>query len=112
MISATDIRYCTSDAYFQIKEVDLGMAADVGTLQRLPKLIGSSSLVRELTYTGRKMFAPEALNIGLVSEVLEDYDRYAFTGTIYNCIGYFFKLPQFILLSLLEKALTIGKQIA
>lgn len=75
MIAAADIRYCSSDAYFQIKEVDLGMAADVGTLQRLPKIVGSSSLVRELAYTGRKLSASEALNIGLVSKVLDNYDR-------------------------------------
>ena len=51
---------------------DLGLAADVGTLQRLPKVIGSDSLVRELAYTARKMFADEAAQAGLVSRVFPD----------------------------------------
>ncbi|KAJ8681516.1 hypothetical protein QAD02_017308 [Eretmocerus hayati] len=72
MICSADIRYCSSDAWFQIKEVDLGMAADVGTLQRLPKIIGSHSLIKELTYTCRKMLAPEALQVGFVSQVFSD----------------------------------------
>lgn len=54
MITACDIRYCVKDALFCVKEVDVGLAADVGTLQRLPKVIGNQSLVRELCYTGRK----------------------------------------------------------
>lgn len=48
------------------------MAADVGTLQRLPKIIGSASLARELCYTARKLPASEALSCGLVSKVFED----------------------------------------
>ena len=52
------------------------MAADVGTLQRLPKVIGSQSLVRELCFTARKMSADEALSCGLVSRVYEDKERY------------------------------------
>merc|ERR1712135_44670 len=72
MISATDIRFCSQDTFFQVKEVDLGLAADLGTLQRLPKIIGSDSLVRELSFTARKMFADEAARVGLVSRVLPD----------------------------------------
>lgn len=72
MITACDIRYCTSDAYFQVKEVDLGLAADVGTLQRLPRVIGSASLVNELVFTARKMEAAEAHQAGLVSRVFPD----------------------------------------
>jgi len=71
LITATDIRYCTQDAWFQIKEVDIGMAADVGTLQRLPKVIGNQSLVRELCFTGRKFWSQEAHDCGLVSRVYE-----------------------------------------
>ncbi|CAG8456726.1 15642_t:CDS:10, partial [Acaulospora colombiana] len=52
-------------------EVDVGMAADVGTLQRLPRIVGNDSLARELCLTGRKCFAVEALNFGLVNKVLE-----------------------------------------
>jgi len=53
MVCAADIRYCTADATFAIKEVMLGLAADVGTLQRMPKVMGSESLLRELAFTGR-----------------------------------------------------------
>lgn len=69
LVSCADMRYCSADAYFTIKEIDIGMVADVGTLQRLPKLIGSQGLVRELAYTGRKVEAEEALRIGLVNRV-------------------------------------------
>ncbi|XP_049581304.1 delta(3,5)-Delta(2,4)-dienoyl-CoA isomerase, mitochondrial isoform X1 [Syngnathus scovelli] len=72
LITACDIRLCTQDAWFQVKEVDIGLAADVGTLQRLPKVIGSRSLVNDLALTARKMFADEALNSGLVSRVFAD----------------------------------------
>lgn len=71
MISATDMRYCTKDAYFCIKEIDLGMVADIGTLQRLPKII-SDGITRELAYTGRNFLADEALKCGLVNKVFED----------------------------------------
>ncbi len=71
MISATDMRYCTADAYFCIKEIDLGMVADIGTLQRLPKII-PDGIARELAYTGRNLTADEALKCGLVNKVFED----------------------------------------
>ncbi|XP_076137975.1 delta(3,5)-Delta(2,4)-dienoyl-CoA isomerase, mitochondrial isoform X2 [Alosa pseudoharengus] len=72
LITACDIRLCTQDAWFQIKEVDIGLAADVGTLQRLPKVIGSRSLVNELALTARKMYSDEAKSCGLVSRVFPD----------------------------------------
>uniref|UniRef100_A0A4W5R4A8 Enoyl CoA hydratase 1, peroxisomal n=1 Tax=Hucho hucho TaxID=62062 RepID=A0A4W5R4A8_9TELE len=72
LITACDIRLCTQDAWFQVKEVDIGLAADVGTLQRLPKVIGSRSLVNELALTARKMYADEAKESGLVSRVFLD----------------------------------------
>lgn len=72
LISACDIRFCSQDASFQVKEVDMGLAADVGTLQRLPKIVGNQSLVNELAFTARVMRAPEALSCGLVSRVLPD----------------------------------------
>ncbi|CAG2169358.1 unnamed protein product [Oppiella nova] len=49
---ACDIRYCSRDSYFSIREVTLGMAADVGSLQRVPKVMGNDSLMRELAFTG------------------------------------------------------------
>jgi enoyl-CoA hydratase len=70
LISCTDMRYCSADAYFSIKEIDIGMTADVGTLQRLPKLIGDG-IVRELAYTGRRVDAAEARQIGLVNKVFD-----------------------------------------
>ncbi|KAG8524441.1 Heterogeneous nuclear ribonucleoprotein L, partial [Galemys pyrenaicus] len=72
LITACDIRYCAQDAFFQVKEVDVGLAADVGTLQRLPRVIGNQSLVNELAFTARKMMADEALECGLVSRVFPD----------------------------------------
>ncbi|XP_038641949.1 delta(3,5)-Delta(2,4)-dienoyl-CoA isomerase, mitochondrial isoform X3 [Scyliorhinus canicula] len=72
LITACDIRLCSRDAWFQVKEVDIGMAADVGTLQRLPKVIGNASLVSELVYTARMMMADEAQSCGLVSRLFED----------------------------------------
>jgi enoyl-CoA hydratase len=68
MVSACDMRYCTRDAFFVIKEIDIGMVADVGTLQRLPHLM-PQGLVRELAYTGRNLPADEALRCGLVNRV-------------------------------------------
>jgi enoyl-CoA hydratase len=70
LITCADMRYCSSDAYFTIKEIDIGMTADVGTLQRLPKLIGEG-MARELAYTGRKVDAAEAREIHLVNRVFE-----------------------------------------
>lgn len=70
IISSADMRFCTADAYFTIKEVDMGLVADIGTLQRLPKLI-SQGLVSELAYTGRKLHADEAEKCGLVNRVFE-----------------------------------------
>lgn len=72
LITAADIRYCTKDSWFCVKEVDIGMAADVGTLQRLPKVIGNMSLVRELCFTARKLPSKEAEHCGLVSKVFDD----------------------------------------
>jgi len=70
LITCADMRYCSADAYFTIKEIDIGMTADVGTLQRLPKLIGEG-MARELAYTARKLGAEEAREIHLVNRVFE-----------------------------------------
>ena len=67
MVSCCDMRYATDDAVFAIKEIDLAMIADVGTLQRLPHLIGEG-LMRELAYTGRDIGAAEAEKIGLINQ--------------------------------------------
>lgn len=73
LLSACDMRYCTEDAFFTIKETQLGMTADVGTLQRLPKLI-PIGVVKELAYTGRNFGAQEAKEYGFVNTVFSDHD--------------------------------------
>jgi enoyl-CoA hydratase len=70
LIAACDARYCTADAFFCIQEINIGLAADVGTLQRLPKLI-PEGLMRELAYTGRRLPSAEALARGLVNQVFD-----------------------------------------
>ncbi|XP_060576555.1 delta(3,5)-Delta(2,4)-dienoyl-CoA isomerase, mitochondrial-like [Ruditapes philippinarum] len=74
LTSACDIRYCSEDAWFQIKEIDLGLAADLGTLQRFPKVIGNDSYARELAFTARKFYADEAKQMGFISRILPDKD--------------------------------------
>ncbi len=69
--AACDLRYCTDDAYFTIKEIDMGMVADLGTLQRLPKFV-KPAVVAEMAYTGRKTGAIEAKEIGLINDVFTD----------------------------------------
>ena len=71
MTCCADMRYATEDAYFAIREIDIGMTADVGTLQRLPKII-PEGVVRELAYTGRDMDAEEARELGFVNRVFEN----------------------------------------
>ena len=73
MVTACDMRYASEDAFFCIQEINIGMTADVGTLQRLPKLI-PEGVCRELAYTGRRMKADEAKSVGLVNEVFPDQD--------------------------------------
>lgn len=73
LVCASDSRYCTEDAFFTIKETELGMTADVGTLQRLPSLI-PQGIARELAYTGRKFGAQEAKEIGLINNVYPDQE--------------------------------------
>ena len=68
MITACDMRYCTEDAFFCIQEINIGITADVGTLQRLPKII-PAGVARELAYTGRRLPARRAKEIGLVNEI-------------------------------------------
>ena len=71
LVCACDSRYCTTDAFFTIKETELGITADLGTLQRLPKWI-SPGLVRELAYTSRNLPSDEAKDCGLVNKVFPD----------------------------------------
>ncbi len=76
LITACDMRIASAGAFFAIEEIHIGMAADVGTLQRLPKLI-APAIAAELAYTGRRFFADEARSIGLISEITEDQAKVA-----------------------------------
>lgn len=73
LLCACDMRYCTEDAFFTIKETQIGMTADLGTLQRLPRLM-PVGLVKELAYTGRNFGANEALEAGFVNQVYASQD--------------------------------------
>ncbi|KAI8616186.1 dienoyl-CoA isomerase [Chytriomyces sp. MP71] len=70
-ITACDVRICSSDAYFSVREVDVGLAADVGTLQRLPKVCGNQSWVHDVCLTARNFSAKEAYENQLVSQVVD-----------------------------------------
>ena len=70
MVTACCIRYGSADAFFCIQEINIGMVADVGTLQRLPKLI-PLAVVKELAYTGRRLPADKALQYGLLNAVFD-----------------------------------------
>lgn len=69
LASVCDIRLCSHTAIFSVREVKIGLAADVGTLQRFPKVTGNDSKVRELCLTGDLFSAQEALQIGFVSKI-------------------------------------------
>ena len=73
MVTAADMRYADESAFFSIAEINIGMTADVGTLQRMPKLV-PEGIVRELAYTGRRWSAAEAKAAGFVNEVFADHD--------------------------------------
>jgi len=71
LAAACDLRVGAADAFFQVAEVDVAITADLGTLQRLTHLI-PEGVVRELTYTGRKLLAEEALRLGLLNRMEAD----------------------------------------
>jgi enoyl-CoA hydratase len=74
LIAACDMRLCSSDAHFSLREVKVAIVADLGSLQRLPRIIGEGR-TRELAFTGRDITAGRAFEIGLVSEVYETRDE-------------------------------------
>lgn len=71
IITACDLRYCTEEAYFSVKEVDIGITADLGTLQRLPGIVGFGNAM-ELALTARNLYGSEAKHLGLVAQVFTD----------------------------------------
>src|SRR5690606_38977544 len=72
LIAACDVLYATTDAHFALEEIDVDMAANVVTLQRMPQL-NSHGMMRELAYTGRAVYGEEAERIGLVNRVYPDH---------------------------------------
>ncbi|WP_300648332.1 enoyl-CoA hydratase-related protein [Hydrogenophaga sp.] len=82
MVTAACIRYASADAFFCIQEINIGMVADVGTLQRLPKLI-PFAVVKEMAYTGRRLPAARAMAYGLVNEVFDTHE--ATVATALQC---------------------------
>jgi enoyl-CoA hydratase len=87
MVSACDLRYASADAFFCVQEINLGMTADVGTLQRLPKII-PDGLAREMAYRGHRVPAARAREMGLVNDVFDTHE------------------------SLIESALAVAREIA
>jgi enoyl-CoA hydratase len=71
LATACDIRVCSADAFFTVQEIAIGMAADLGVLQRLPKIV-PPGVAREMAYTGERLGAERALAVGLVNAVLPD----------------------------------------
>jgi enoyl-CoA hydratase len=71
LAAACDLRVASADAFFTVQEIHIGMAADLGVLQRLPKIV-PPGVAREMAYTGERMPAQRALQVGLVNAVLPD----------------------------------------
>ena len=72
LVTACDVRYASADAFFCVQEINIGMTADVGTLQRLGNLV-PEGFAREMAYTGRRVPAARAYEVGLVSQVYADH---------------------------------------
>ncbi|KAG4419900.1 hypothetical protein IFR04_006937 [Cadophora malorum] len=75
MSSCADIRICTKDVKLAVKEVDIGLAADIGTLTRLPKIVGNHSWIKDVCLSARVFGAEEAYRVGFVSQVLENKEK-------------------------------------
>lgn len=73
--TCADVRICASNTVFSVREVDIGIAADIGTLSRLPKVVGNASWVNDVCLSARNFKADEALKVGLVSAVYENKEK-------------------------------------
>jgi enoyl-CoA hydratase len=73
LVTAADCRYASRDAFFVVQEISVGMTADIGTLQRLGRVV-PEGVARELAYTGRRMTAERAYEVGLVQAVYDDHE--------------------------------------
>jgi enoyl-CoA hydratase len=71
LAAACDLRVASADAFFTVQEIHIGMAADLGVLQRLPKIV-PPGVARELAFTGERVGAERAFAVGLVNAVLPD----------------------------------------
>ncbi|MCL1834143.1 MAG: enoyl-CoA hydratase-related protein, partial [Leptospirales bacterium] len=74
LVTACDIRLCTKDAIFSLREAAIGFVADVGVLQRIPQIVGQG-IARELAFTAKNIDAERAMRIQLVNEVYDNYDE-------------------------------------
>lgn len=74
LATACDLRYSTHDARFSLKEIDMAIVADVGAVQRLPRLIGDGRS-REMIYTGREVLGTEAATMGLVNQAFDSIEE-------------------------------------
>jgi enoyl-CoA hydratase len=72
MVTACDLRYASADAFFVVQEINIGMTADVGTLQRLPKLV-PDGIAREMAYLGGRLPAQRAYEVGLLNGIFDDH---------------------------------------
>jgi enoyl-CoA hydratase len=79
LVTCCDMRYAAAEAIFSVREIDVGMVADVGTLQRLPRLI-PEGVARELAFTGRNFLADEGERLGLINCVFASHE--ALTATV------------------------------
>jgi len=71
LVSACDLRFAAEDAYFRVEEINIGMMADVGSLQRLPRLL-PDAVLREMAFCGRTLRAAQAAGLGFVNAVVAD----------------------------------------
>lgn len=72
LLGACDVRYASKDTVFQMKEVDIGITPDLGSLQRVPKAIGNASLFKEMIFSAKKFGANDAEKMGLISTTFPD----------------------------------------
>ena len=73
--SACDIRICTKDSVFAVKEIDIGICTDIGAIQRFQKVVESDSWARELVYTGRNFYGQEAFDRGYISKIFDSKEQ-------------------------------------
>ena len=73
LVTACDVRYASADAFFCVQEINIGMTADVGTLQRLGTVV-PEGFAREMAFTGRRYPAQRAYEVGLVQKVFADHE--------------------------------------